>query len=72
LKFKKRINNGRRRRRKRGRRGREGEVVGALRQQKWRRDIGCHDNDAKDIFLKPFNISFTLFGKAYKISKNSA
>ncbi len=48
-----------------------GEVVGALRQQKWRRDIGCHDNDAKDIFLEPFYISFTLFGKAYKISKNS-
>jgi hypothetical protein len=44
-------------------------VVGALRQQKWRRDIGCHDNDAKDILLKPFYISFTLFGKAYKISK---
>jgi hypothetical protein len=48
-----------------------GEVVGALRQQKWRRDIKCHDNDAKDIFLKPFYISFTLFGKAYKISNNS-
>jgi hypothetical protein len=48
-----------------------GEVVGALRQQKWRRNIGCHDNDAKDIFLKPFYISFTLFRKAYKISKNS-